>query len=578
MDAAGQEIAFSSRLSQSRAIGWKLLVVGAGFWTLAACLQWRAGAFSAEFGSHPDEAAHYITGLMIRDYVASGNLASPIPYAKQYYLHYPKVAIGAWPPLFHLTEGFWTLLFTPSKSSVLLFEALLTAILATSVCWLLRRSYPLIAALGGGALLILLPLVRRSTQAVMADGLVALLVFWAMVFFIGYLENGHTRDGVFFGVFAALSMSTKVNGVALVLLPVIAFLITGRWYLLRRVGMYYAGAIILLFGVPWQMIAYSFIRRMGVPHTTLGGKLLLAVFFGRELLATFGWGLAPFFLLGILLFIIRLWRTGQSDLTLAGALAVLLSVWVLNSVAGIGDARYMLSAVPVAILFTFSGFDWLIHRVARPRRVQMRSAVLGSAAAVVFLAQFWTVPRKPHWGFDQAARFLLSSPQFRNSNFLVVANACGEGAFVSEVAMHDQRPEHAVFRASKVLSSSTWFGTNYQLLFPTSGSLREFFDRAPISAVVVDRDAKPSGCSPSEAVVELSRAVEQTLSSDPNWKLRGNFPQIAGASGGLVLYSRIGGQPAGKVNLDLRHTLGKSIVYSNIEHQGEEQSWPRGAY
>ncbi len=569
MGAAAPEIAVSSRLSRSRTVAWQLLIVGAAFWILAACLQWRAGAFSAEFGSHPDEAAHYITGLMIHDYVVSGKLASPVPYVEQYYSHYPKVAIGAWPPLFHVTEALWTLLFTPAKASVLLLQGLLTAILATSLYWLLRRQYTFSAALAGGALYVFLPMVQRSTQAVMADGLVALLVFWAMVFFIEYLKSGSTRDGVWFGVFSALSMATKVNGLALLLLPAIALLLTRRWYLIRRPAMYLAASIILLFGIPWQIIAYSFIRHMGVPPVTLGGKLFLAVFFGRVLLTIFGWGFAPFLILGILLFIVRLCRTGQSDMTLAGALAVLLSMWTLNSAAGVADGRYMLSAVPAAILFTFSGFDWLIHYVSPPDMVPTAAAVLGSAAAIVFLAQFWAMPRKPYWGFGEVAQFLLSSPQFSNSNFLVVSNACGEGAFVSEVARHDHRPQHAVFRASKVLSSSTWFGTNYRLLYPSSSSLQEFLDRAPLSAVVLDLGPRGSGCMTSEEEVELSRRVESALSSDPNWKLRGNFPQKPGNSGSLVLYSRIGDQPAGNVSIDLRHTLGKSIAYSNVDRQGE---------
>lgn len=230
---------------------WEWMVAGAIFWILAGCLQWKAGAFAAEFGSHPDEAAHYVTGLMIRDYVVTGHFAHPWAYAQYYYAHYPKLALGMWPPLFHLTEALWTLVLSPSKVSVLLLEALIAAALAASVYWVLRRQYPATAAFAGGTLFVLLPLVRNSTQAVMADGLVALLAFWAMIFMVAYLERERTRDAVFFGAFAALSMTTKANGVALVLLPVIAVLITRRFCLLRRSGLYYAAAIILGFGAPW---------------------------------------------------------------------------------------------------------------------------------------------------------------------------------------------------------------------------------------------------------------------------------------------------------------------------------------
>src|SRR5690348_8124622 len=82
-----------------------LIAVCVLFWVLAAALQWRAGAFAVEFGGHPDEAAHYVTGVMLRDYAAGGHLASPRGFVEQYYAHYPKLGLFMWPPLFHGTEA-----------------------------------------------------------------------------------------------------------------------------------------------------------------------------------------------------------------------------------------------------------------------------------------------------------------------------------------------------------------------------------------------------------------------------------------------------------------------------------------
>src|SRR5947199_3127872 len=56
-------------------------------WTVV--LQCLGGAYSAEFSGYPDEPSHYLSGLMIRDYLASGFPASPLAYAENYYLHYP---------------------------------------------------------------------------------------------------------------------------------------------------------------------------------------------------------------------------------------------------------------------------------------------------------------------------------------------------------------------------------------------------------------------------------------------------------------------------------------------------------
>ena len=299
---------------------WSLIAVCVFFWLLAAGLQWRAGVYAVEFGGHPDESAHYVTGVMLRDYVAWGHFASPRGFVEQYYAHYPKIGLFVWPPLFHGTEAVWDLIFNPSKTSALLLEALLTSLLATSIYWVVRREYPAIVAFVSGALFVLLPLVQISTQTVMADGLVALLIFWATIAMIRYLERERTQDAVMFGVFAALAMATKPNGVALVLLPPIAILITRRFYLLKRPGLYYAAGIALIFGVPWELLSYKLMA--GSMGTTAAvtplQRLEPVLFYARILTTSFGWALLPFCLLGIAVFVIRL-RGGDIDLTLHGS-------------------------------------------------------------------------------------------------------------------------------------------------------------------------------------------------------------------------------------------------------------------
>src|SRR5215831_17422898 len=75
---------------------WRVLRSFALFLALLAVvilLQWLGSAYSSEF-SGADEPAHFITGLMIRDYVASGFPDSPVTYAEKFYVHYPRVAFG----------------------------------------------------------------------------------------------------------------------------------------------------------------------------------------------------------------------------------------------------------------------------------------------------------------------------------------------------------------------------------------------------------------------------------------------------------------------------------------------------
>ncbi len=545
---------------------WQLIAVCLVFWMLAACLQWRAGVFAVELGNHPDEAAHYVTGVMLRDYVAAGHFAHPRAFVEAYYAHYPKIGLLMWPPLFHITEAVWTLVFNESRTSALLLEGLITALLATSIFGVIRRRYSVMLAFAAGALFLMLPLVQFfALQMVMADALVALLMFWAMLCVVRYLERERTRDAVMFGVCAALAFATKPNGVALVLLPILAIVFSGRYYLLKRPGLYYAAGIVLFFGVPWQVISYKLIApTMGPqPHLTLLQRLQPALFYARVLPPAFGWVLMPFFVLGLGVFVVRLSRGDRSDMMSIGALALLLSVLIFHSALTLRETRYMLSAVPAMMLFTASGFDWLVRRIP-VASVPVRSAALGAVVVVLVVAQAFTLPRMPHWGLDDAAQYLLAHKDYQGAGFLIVANADGEGAFVSEVVMHDSRPDHVVLRSSKVLASANWFGGNYELQYPTTEALRNFLNQAPISAVVLDTWPPDSAADDVQvADYKLEQSVAQALSSNPDWQAGDSFPHDGNEAGRIKVYTRVGPQPVGDVQLHMQYTLGSNLVVHN---------------
>jgi hypothetical protein len=100
------------------------------FLAAAVSLQWFAGAYGADFAGDPDEPAHYVTGLMVRDYIAAGMPGPPLRYAQAYYSHYPKVGLGHWPPVFYAVEAAWMLAFSGSRASVLVLLATISAFAA----------------------------------------------------------------------------------------------------------------------------------------------------------------------------------------------------------------------------------------------------------------------------------------------------------------------------------------------------------------------------------------------------------------------------------------------------------------
>src|SRR5580698_3052623 len=86
--------------------------------SLAVAMQIRSGAYTSDFAADPDEAPHVVSGLLIRDYPEGHLFENPLRYAENYYVHFPKVAIGHWPPMFHAVEGLWMLVFGRNKTSL----------------------------------------------------------------------------------------------------------------------------------------------------------------------------------------------------------------------------------------------------------------------------------------------------------------------------------------------------------------------------------------------------------------------------------------------------------------------------
>src|SRR5689334_18072161 len=94
------------------------------FWGVAIALQLVQGAYRNDRPDNHDEPAHIVTGLMAREYLVSGASRLPMEFARDYYLHYPKVAIGHWPPVFYAEQALWTLIFPTSRGSLLVMLAL----------------------------------------------------------------------------------------------------------------------------------------------------------------------------------------------------------------------------------------------------------------------------------------------------------------------------------------------------------------------------------------------------------------------------------------------------------------------
>ncbi|MDZ4289338.1 MAG: hypothetical protein U0984_15335 [Prosthecobacter sp.] len=105
---------------------------------LAVIAVWAGGGWLSDAAGDPDEPAHAVTSLLVRDFLAGEDWAHPAAFGKEYYKNFPKIAMGHYPPVYYLVAGL-VLLLWPKIGALLVLQAALLAALGTLVFVAARR-------------------------------------------------------------------------------------------------------------------------------------------------------------------------------------------------------------------------------------------------------------------------------------------------------------------------------------------------------------------------------------------------------------------------------------------------------
>jgi hypothetical protein len=514
------------------------------YFVCVVLLQWRGNAFRSELSGSPDEPAHYVTGLMVHDYIAAGFSQSPLPYARNYYLHYPKVALGHWPPFFYVVQAAWMLLFTTSRTSVMLLMAAITALLATVLCEILREEFSLALGMSAAALFISLPIIEEFSHLVMTELLVALLVLLAVLAYGRYLDTERWQPAAWFGIWFTLALLTKGTGIQLALLPPLGVLFGGRWHLLKRFSFWLPAMIVLGIAGPWYLWV------PGAQHESVARFGGVSSNWGRLTGTPVAWAS----MLGIILLVAatvglliccRQILRGSARGKWMASLAVVLGAYLSRFFIGAYEARHLLVNIPMLLMFAALCVDWCFRQ---PRwqalKAAPRNLAVGGALVAMVGVNVYRNPIKRHYGFSEVAQDLLSRPALRNSVFLICASATGEGMLISEVAERESRPGHIILRANKMLASEDWMGDDYQLLFLDPEEVVQYLEGIPAGIVIIDADGRrtPHG-----------QLLYKGIQSHPErWELLTQYQP-----GDIQVYRLIGheGKPVSKIRIPMRSGL-----------------------
>ncbi|MBV8573186.1 MAG: glycosyltransferase family 39 protein [Acidobacteriaceae bacterium] len=497
---------------------------------VTVALQAASGAYKSEFGSYPDEPAHYVTSLMVREYITSGTPAWPMQFAENYYAHYPKVAFGHWPPLFYGIQALWMMLFSASRVSVRLELAVTTAVLGFSVYleakrWL-RSKW---GAYFAGLLTVCLPLVQASTDEEMAEILLALTCFWSAVCFARYIQSERPRDAFWFAIFFSLAVLTKGSGWLLVFVPPIALVLANKVRLAFKASFWMAAGLIAICCLPWQIMTLRVAERgwTGGAGPSVSYTVNAIQQFGSIAVSIMGPLLAALTLLGVIATAgLPFIRFRRCDAIPAAMLALILADWIFHSVVPAGvENRKMIMAVPGLVLFLVAGAKWVAASVPAGRFSRFRFPAALAVITVIFAVQTFAIPRHTRFGYIEAAKFITSTPSLRGATILASSSNLGEGLLISEIAMREPRPTDTIIRATKALAKTDWTGTQYRCAFTSAPELVDYLNRSQIKVIVTDD-------FPPIANFEHSRLLAEALRDNPeNFRLLRSFksPSLPGS-------------------------------------------------
>ena len=464
---------------------WAVAAYSAYF-ILALLQQHITHAVSIGFGSYADEAAHYLSGLMLRDYFFSGLKQSPVDYVSNYYLHLPMVAIGHWPPVFYLAEAAWMLVFGYTRADILVFIAAITALTSFTVCLATRDVLAWPGAFAMGGIVQAIPIIRWSNSVVMIDLFTGIVILWAALSLGKFLNTEKNSHAIYFGVLASLALLTKPAAACLALVTIPAILLVRKPRLLRSPALWGAALMVAAISAPWYLATWH-LARYGSNGGPLGENLRLVAVGSitgvvRELnvvLLLFGAGVYLFF------------RKENRDGVRAVLIVLPIFMVVILVLARVGlENRLLIPAMLPMIIVSADGVCWLSGYLRKSASFRAwRTCLVAGAFLLTYVA---VTPVKVRWiptddGLGGMVSKILSDDNAPNMVMVAGPNGASDGRMIATLAESMRvRPGNIVLRATKVFAVTNWNGTPYSCRVSRPEQVVEELDTDGVNLLAID--------------------------------------------------------------------------------------------
>lgn len=449
----------------------------------------RTQAYTSGF-SGSDEPAHFLNAYLIAMYIQDWLGTSPLKFAADFYIHYPKITIGHWPPAYYGLVGLLFLVIPATTQTAFLINLFVAALPSAGIAIALGRLVNPRIAIIGATVYAFTPLVWEGQAFFMLDQALTGCCIMATLAWLRFVSKPGLATALVFSMLCALAVLLKGNGWLLGLLPVYYVLLTSRYDLLRKKNLYVAGLIAALVVVPWYLAtagisADGFNYKAGWSYAFLALSTNITAFQSNLGLLSF-----VFVLFAVVIEFCNRRRDPVRWSYISACLSLILSTLTLQSLvpADIVD-RYIAPALPPMLILAIVGMTHCHGFIERKFR---RS--VGWTVSAVFVATMLApgllhlLNRQPKPDYRMADVASLQKEKPTPGIWLIDGSSNAEGAFIAEMAIRDSSLSNYMVRASKLLATSNFMGANYQLKYTNEDEILREIKRLGIQTIVIARN------------------------------------------------------------------------------------------
>jgi hypothetical protein len=459
----------------------------------------QAQSFSAGF-SGADEPSHFLNGYFISSYLQNHFGSNPMAFATDFYIHYPKISIGHWPPAYYGLLSLNFMLFPATYMSAFVWNVLVAALPAVGIAAALFRLAGRRAALAGVVVFALTPLALEGQALFMVDQPLAATLVAATAVWIAYAHRPTWGRALAFAAISALAVLIKGNGWIALFIPLYQIALTGTWRRLLSIRLVVAAVVGAVLVVPWYLLTAK-IAADGFNYQAGLGYAMKALAANTVFLAdNISWaGVALALYASVAEFRAR--HAAPLRWTIvSGVISLVLATFTLQSIVPVDIVdRYVAPALPAVVVLALLGAVRLLALL--PLAYGQRWRV--PAGAALALLMVWggvhhLLQRAPKADVGNLAVTNRLTPGAIPSVTVIDGSAGNEGAFIATMAVHDPKLQSYVVRASKLFADSNFMGSKYALKYQDNASIVAELHRLGVRNIVLIRANHQSAFPHSE--------------------------------------------------------------------------------